>query len=100
MKKIDLHMHVMTTLNLPKLGKLNLSGPKKMIAHMEELGIKKAVLMSTGEKKTAETGEKPVSAESAICVLSGRTSRTCRRRSPRPADTAEARRKYPRRNAA
>ena len=51
MKKIDLHMHVMTALNLPKIGKINLSGPKKMIAHMEELGIKKAVLMSSGEKK-------------------------------------------------
>lgn len=51
MKKIDLHMHIMTTTGLPKIGKLNLSGPKKMIAHMEELGIKKAVLMSSGEKK-------------------------------------------------
>lgn len=51
MKKIDLHMHIMTTFNLPKIGKFNLSGPKAMIAHMEELGIKKAVLMSSGEKK-------------------------------------------------
>lgn len=51
MKKIDLHMHVMTTCNLPKLGKVNLSGPKSMIKHMEELGIGKAVLMSSGEKK-------------------------------------------------
>ena len=51
MKKIDLHMHIMITHNLPKLGKFNLSGPKAMLAHMEELGIKKAVLMSTGEKK-------------------------------------------------
>jgi len=51
MKKIDLHMHVMTSINLPKLGKVNLSGPKGMIAHMEELGIGKAVLMSSGEKK-------------------------------------------------
>lgn len=51
MKKIDLHMHIMTTLNLPKLGKLNLSGPAKMLPHMEELGIGKAVLMSSGEKK-------------------------------------------------
>ena len=51
MKKIDLHMHVMTTWNIPKIGKLNLSSPKKMIAHMEELGIGKAVLMSSGEKK-------------------------------------------------
>lgn len=51
MKKIDLHMHIMTTVNIPKLGKVNLSSPKKMIAHMEELGISKAVLMSSGEKK-------------------------------------------------
>lgn len=51
MKKIDLHMHIMTTFAIPKIGKLNLSGPKKMIAHMEELDIGKAVLMSSGEKK-------------------------------------------------
>ena len=51
MKKIDLHMHIMTTFHLPKIGKINLSGPKAMIAHMEELGIEKAVLMSTGERK-------------------------------------------------
>ena len=51
MKKIDLHMHVMTTMNIPKIGKVNLSGPGKMIDHMKELGIEKAVLMSSGEKK-------------------------------------------------
>ena len=51
MKKIDLHMHMMTTFPLPKIGKFNLSSPKRMIAHMEELGIGKAVLMSSGEKK-------------------------------------------------
>ena len=51
MIKIDLHMHIMLACDLPKLGKVNLSGPKKMIAHMEELGIEKAVLMSSGEKK-------------------------------------------------
>lgn len=51
MKKIDLHMHIMTTFPIPKIGKLNLSSPKGMIAHMEELGIGKAVLMSSGEKK-------------------------------------------------
>ena len=51
MKKIDLHMHIMTTVAIPKIGKLNLSSPKGMIAHMEELGIGKAVLMSSGEKK-------------------------------------------------
>lgn len=52
MKKIDLHVHVMTACNLPKLGKIEISGPKRMIAHMDELGIGKAVLMSSGEKKT------------------------------------------------
>lgn len=51
MKKIDLHMHIMTMRNLLKLGKINLSCPAKMISHMEELGIGKAVLMSSGEKK-------------------------------------------------
>ncbi len=51
MKKIDLHMHVMTMCNIPKIGKMNLSSPKKMIPHMEKLGIGKAVLMSSGEKK-------------------------------------------------
>ena len=44
-------MHIMTTFPIPKIGKMNLSSPKKMIAHMEELGIGKAVLMSSGEKK-------------------------------------------------
>lgn len=52
MKKIDLHMHVMTTWNIPKMGKFNLSNPEKMLAHMDELGIEKAVLMSSGEKKS------------------------------------------------
>ncbi len=52
MKKIDLHMHVMTTWNIPKIGKFNLSNPEKMLAHMDELGIEKAVLMSSGEKKS------------------------------------------------
>ena len=51
MKKMDLHMHVMLPFDLPKIGKINLSGPKKMMAHMDELGIEKAVLMSSGEKK-------------------------------------------------
>lgn len=52
MKKIDLHMHVMTTWNIPKIGKFEISSPERMIAHMDELGIAKAVLMSSGEKKT------------------------------------------------
>ena len=45
-------MHVMTTWNLPKIGKIEISNPKPMMAHMDELGIRKAVLMSSGEKKT------------------------------------------------
>lgn len=45
-------MHVMTTWNLPKIGKIEISNPKPMMAHMDELGIGKAVLMSSGEKKT------------------------------------------------
>ena len=45
-------MHVMTTWNLPKIGKVEISNPKPMMAHMDELGISKAVLMSSGEKKT------------------------------------------------
>ena len=52
MKKVDLHMHVMTTWNIPKIGKIEISNPKPMMAHMDELGIRKAVLMSSGEKKT------------------------------------------------
>ncbi len=51
MKKIDLHMHA-TLWNIPKLGKMHLSSAGKMIPHMEALGIKKAVLMAGGEKKT------------------------------------------------
>ena len=47
-----MHVHVMTTMNLPKIGKLNISGPKRMVAHLDELGIEKAVLMSGGEKKS------------------------------------------------
>ena len=50
MKKVDLHLHA-TLWNIPKLGKLNLSSAEKMIPHLEELGIRKAVLMSGCEKK-------------------------------------------------
>ena len=35
MNKIDLHMHIMTTHNLPKLGRLNLSGPKAIMRDPE-----------------------------------------------------------------
>lgn len=50
MKKIDLHLHL-TYRQIPKIGKLNLASGKKMLAHLDELGIEKGVLMSSGEKK-------------------------------------------------
>ena len=50
MGKIDLHMHL-TLRQIPKLGKLNLASGKSMLSHMDELGIDKAVLMSSGEKR-------------------------------------------------
>ena len=37
--------------NIPKLGKMHLSSAEKMIPHLKELGIRKAVLMSGCEKK-------------------------------------------------
>lgn len=45
-------MHIMTMMHIPKIGKLNISNPESMIKHMDELGIQKAVLMSSGEKKS------------------------------------------------
>ena len=49
MKKIDLHLHL-TPFQIPKLGKLNLTSGENMLPHLEELGIEKGVLMSSGEK--------------------------------------------------
>ena len=49
MKKIDLHLHL-TSFRIPKLGKMNLTSGGDMIPHLEELGIGKGVLMSSGEK--------------------------------------------------
>jgi len=49
MKKIDLHLHL-TPFQIPKLGKMNLTSGKNMIPHLEELGISKGVLMSSGER--------------------------------------------------
>lgn len=49
MKKIDLHLHL-TKFQIPKIGKMNLTSGKNMIPHLEELGIEKGVLMSSGEK--------------------------------------------------
>ena len=47
-RKIDLHLHL-SRYQLPKLGKMNISSAKNMLSHLEELGIEKGVLMSTGE---------------------------------------------------
>ena len=49
MGKIDLHLHL-TPFQLPKLGKMNLTSGGNMLPHLEELGIDKGVLMSSGEK--------------------------------------------------
>ena len=48
MKKIDLHLHL-TPFQIPKLGKMHLSSGKNMLPHLDELGIEKGVLMSSGE---------------------------------------------------
>ena len=48
MKKIDLHLHL-TPFQIPRMGKLNLTSGKNMLPHLEELGIEKGVLMSSGE---------------------------------------------------
>lgn len=50
MGKIDLHLHL-TLRQIPKIGKLNLASGKNMLPHLDELGIDKGVLMSSGEKK-------------------------------------------------
>ena len=50
MKKIDLHLHL-TYRQIPKIGKMNLASGKSMLPHLDELGIEKGVLMSSGEKK-------------------------------------------------
>ena len=49
MEKIDLHLHL-TPWQLPKLGKMDLASGKNMLPHLEELGIRKGVLMSSAEK--------------------------------------------------
>ncbi|MBQ2997314.1 MAG: amidohydrolase family protein [Oscillibacter sp.] len=51
MGKIDLHMHL-TLRRIPRVGKLNLASGGSMLGHMDELGIDKAVLMSSGEKRS------------------------------------------------
>lgn len=46
MKKIDLHLHVRSS----ETDDIHMTNAKAMARHLEELGIKKAVLMSNGEK--------------------------------------------------
>ena len=48
MKKIDLHLHL-TPFQIPKIGKMHLTSGKNILAHLEELGISKGVLMSSSE---------------------------------------------------
>ena len=51
MNKIDLHLHL--TLNqLPRQNNMFISSAENMIPHLENLGIKKGVLMSGGEKQS------------------------------------------------
>lgn len=51
MNKIDLHLHL--TLNqLPKQNNMFISSAENMIPHLNKLGIKKGVLMSSGEKQS------------------------------------------------
>jgi predicted TIM-barrel fold metal-dependent hydrolase len=48
MGKIDLHLHL-TPFQIPKIGKMNLTSGRNMLSHLDELGISKGVLMSSGE---------------------------------------------------
>ena len=48
MKKIDIHLHA--ALNpVPGTEKFRISTGEEMLAHLEELQIEKAVIMSSGE---------------------------------------------------
>ena len=49
MKKIDLHLHLSFD-PVPKSDTLLVSTYKEMLPHLEELGIGKGVLMSSGER--------------------------------------------------
>ena len=61
--KIDLHMHLSRTPQ-PRTEKMWVSDPAEMIPHMEELGIGKAVLMSTGE-----SSQLPLTANADCCAI-------------------------------
>ena len=51
MEKYDIHLHL-THHQLPPLGKMKVSSAKNMLPHLDELGIRKGVLMSSGEGRT------------------------------------------------
>ena len=48
LQKIDLHLHL-SRIPLPRTEQMWVSDPAEMLPHMAELGIQKAVLMSTSE---------------------------------------------------
>ena len=55
MKKIDIHLHA--ALNpVPGTEKFRISTGEEMLAHLEELQIEKAVIMSSGETEGAMAG--------------------------------------------
>lgn len=56
MKKIDLHLHL-TLCQLPKQGGMFFSSAENMLPHLEELGIEKGVLMSSGENSSFSNNE-------------------------------------------
>lgn len=56
MKKIDLHLHL-TLRQLPKQGRMFFSSAENMLPHLEELGIEKGVLMSSGENSSFSNNE-------------------------------------------
>lgn len=55
LQKIDMHMHL-SSVALPRTDQMWISTPEEMLPHMEELGIGKAVLMSSGEHPDAPFG--------------------------------------------
>lgn len=55
LSKIDLHMHL-SRLPMPRTEKMWISDPAEMKPHMAELGIEKAVLMSSGEMPQIPVG--------------------------------------------
>ena len=52
MKKIDIHLHAALD-PVPRTEKFKISTGEEMLAHLEELQIEKAVVMSSGETEGA-----------------------------------------------